>query len=106
MRIAVWRGKRWATFALGSYQPLSAALQALFETDFVHDARVDCDSVVRMPNDTVTITQIAKSLRIDPKTARARLRRLKRGVPKTVTDTRWAWSKDKAATVKRLLHKA
>jgi hypothetical protein len=56
----------------------------------------------RMPDDTVTITHIAKQLKIDPKAARARLRRAK-GVPKTITDARWSWSKDKAAIVKRLL---
>lgn len=55
-----------------------------------------------MTADVVTVTDIAKQLRIDPKLARAKLRRLK-GVPKTVTPARWAWSKAKVATVKRML---
>ena len=42
-----------------------------------------------MPNE-VTINDIAKSLRINPKTARAKLRRAKVALPKTVTDARWS----------------
>jgi hypothetical protein len=54
-----------------------------------------------MPNDTVTIAQIAKQMKLDPKVARSRLRRAGKDVPKTITAGRWSWSKDKATIVKR-----
>lgn len=50
-----------------------------------------------------TITIISKSLKIDAKTARRRLRNLGKKVPPTIDKKHWAWTPANAAKVRTLL---
>ena len=51
----------------------------------------------------VTLAQIAQQLKLDPKIARRKLRRLGDQVPTTVEKGRWVWTPANAAKVKALL---
>jgi hypothetical protein len=51
----------------------------------------------------VTITEIAKELKLDLKVARARLRRAGKDVPKTASAESWSWAKSQVPAVKALL---
>ncbi len=53
-------------------------------------------------DDQVTIAEIAKQLKLDPKVARARLRKLK-NVPATIDQARWSWRQAQVDRVKALL---
>jgi hypothetical protein len=56
-------------------------------------------------DNVVTITDIAKQLKISPKVARARLRKLK-DVPATIDKATWSWRKAQVDRVKALLKDA
>ena len=53
-------------------------------------------------NEPVTLSQIAASLRMDTRRARAKLRRAKH-VPKTVRHDRWEWPMKDVNAVKQVL---
>lgn len=58
-----------------------------------------------MATKIVTLTDICKSVKMDPKMARRKLRRVK-DAPKTADTKHWAWTPGKVAAVKRVLTEA
>lgn len=59
-----------------------------------------------MTSKEITIEKIARLVRVDPRRARARLRKAiaaKKKVPQTLKDTRWVWRLKDVERVKKLI---